>query len=1008
MSKQRADGSVIINVEADLSKFNASLSKIAKAGTAALATIGVSAGLVAKQVIDVGVGFESAFAGVKKTVNASTAELEGFRKEILNLSTDIPQTANAIANIAESAGQLGIQNDALMGFTRTMADLGVATNMGATEAATTLARFANITQMSQKDFDRLGSTIVELGNNLATTEAEIADMALNIAGAGHQVGMTEPQILALSAALSSVGIEAAAGGTAMSTLMIEIKKATVLGGKDLEKFANVANMSASDFKEAFEKDAGKAIQTFIEGLGSASERGVDAIALLNDAGLTDVRMTRALLNAANASEVFSSSFELADKAWEENIALTKEAAQRYETTESKMQILNNTIAKAGITAFEKFKEPFKDALDTGIDSVNELTTSLENGRLGQSVDNVAKSFSDLVSTIIKVGTKALPPLINGLAWIMDHGDMIVASIIAYNVATKGMLITTKVVGALQLFNVQMKLAALTTTKTGTALALYTLKGQLAAKASTLLAGGMSSVALIAGGIVVAGIAALVVGMKKYSDSLDNTTNLAKKHKKELEELRKEHQEQIKQSDKMLESRLAEIETSELYSERILDLVDKEGNLTGSKEDLKKAIDNYNTSMGETLLWYDEETGKIMNQNDEIQNLKKSFEDLFLIKRGNAYLESHLEEYETNNQRIRELTDNNLEASRKYRETIAGYNSELGFDIEPIYKSYRELKMLRDNDLISKQQYHDEIAKISEAGLWEEIVGIDTIVKDMDTNMSEMKGLQQFNDEYMALQKAVSEGDLSKVDDFFLDFDISGQAKSVEEVYDAIKLVKQEIEDGKTLKDLGFDFDDKELNEKLDKLHEKFKGLYGADVETYEKQLAQQQELYFEPTENAANTVIESTNAKMVADNATAANTMMNNLVTKIQNTVIPTIIIPVEYKAINSPDNPTPSGGASGSGGWAFNGASFDDTQASFSSIQPNYSRMVSLAKNVVGSVQNRVARSVGSSSIKVISSGSNGNTKVNQNINFNQPIQKPSDVTRAMNKAARDLKKVK
>ncbi|MEG0359784.1 MAG: hypothetical protein RR598_11015, partial [Anaerorhabdus sp.] len=128
-----------------------------------------------------------------------------------------------------------------------------------------------------------------------------------------------------------------------------------------------------------------------------------------------------------------------------------------------------------------------------------------------------------------------------------------------------------------------------------------------------------------------------------------------------------------------------------------------------------------------------------------------------------------------------------------------------------------------------------------------------------------------------------------------------------------------------------------------------------------------------------------------------------NLVTKIQNTVIPTIIIPVEYKAINSPDNPTPSGG-NGRG----KGASYDDTQEDFRTIQPNYSRMVNLAKNVISGVQNRVARSVGSSSIKVISSGSNGNTKVNQNINFNQPIQKPSDVTRAMNKAARDLKKVK
>ncbi|EGO7983603.1 phage tail tape measure protein [Enterococcus faecalis] len=405
-------------------------------------TLPILAGAAA--VTTAAVKWESDFAGVKKTndeVVDSTGKVVYSYKDLENglrgLAKELPSSHTEIANVAEAAGQLGIKTKNVVGFTKTMIDLGESTNMSAEEAATALARLANITGMPQTEFDKLGSVIVDLGNNFATTESEITAMGLRLAGAGHQVGMSEAQIMGFAAALSSVGIEAEAGGSAFSKVMVQmqlavenganafagleslsqqtgvsmeqVSSAVRNGGKELKNtagamgltskelktmhkeatdasgklndFADVAGMSAEQFSKAFKEDASGAIIKFIEGLGKTKEHGQSAIAVLDDMGITEVRLRDSLLRAAGASDVFKSAVDRGTKAWGENTALTEEANKRYETTESQLKMLKNEAVDVGIT----FGGPLVRALRDALQATKPMI---------KTVTNLAESFSN--------------------------------------------------------------------------------------------------------------------------------------------------------------------------------------------------------------------------------------------------------------------------------------------------------------------------------------------------------------------------------------------------------------------------------------------------------------------------------------------------------------------------------------------------------------------------------------------------------------------------------------
>nr|DAR67756.1 MAG TPA: minor tail protein [Caudoviricetes sp.] len=359
------------------------------------------AGVAVKAAID----YESAFAGVKKTVDGTPQQFAQLSTSIREMAKEMPSSAVEIAHVAEAAGQLGVPIGAIKDFSKTMINLGVSTNLSSEEAASSIAKIGNIMQVSGKDLGtwsgHFGSAVVDLGNHFATTERDIVEMTNRLAAGGKLAGLTTPEILGLATAMSSVGIEAEAGGTAMTQTLTGIGKAVSGVGKGakekLEVIAQTAGMTAEQFSTAWKQKPAEALQAFIKGLQRAHDEGKNMDGILDELGMTGIRQGNMLKSLASASDKMSEAVSRSNTAWKENNALTNEASKRYETTESQLKIFKNKLTDIAI----EFGGPLLKALNSGLDAAKPWL---------QTLSDMAKKFSEMSTeqqqSIIKWGAMA--------------------------------------------------------------------------------------------------------------------------------------------------------------------------------------------------------------------------------------------------------------------------------------------------------------------------------------------------------------------------------------------------------------------------------------------------------------------------------------------------------------------------------------------------------------------------------------------------------------------------
>lgn len=333
----------IANNEQAMKDLGGSFLKVGAIGVAAL-------GATAKAAMD----WESAWAGVTKTVDGTPAQINLLEQSLRGLAKTLPSTHTEIAGVAEAAGQLGVARADVVGFTKTMIDLGVSTNLTAEDAATNIAQISNVMGTMARDGSegvaRFGAALVALGNDGASTEAEILSMAQRIAGAAATVGASETEVLALSNTLASMGVKAELGGGVTTRVLLNMYGAIQDGGDKLTAFSKTAGVSAEEFSKAFADSPVKALDMVNQGLARTKDEGGNVVQSLTDMGLKGTENMQVMLSMAASGDLLNDSLELGAKSWAENTALTDEAGKRYETTESKIKIAWNNIKDSAIDA----------------------------------------------------------------------------------------------------------------------------------------------------------------------------------------------------------------------------------------------------------------------------------------------------------------------------------------------------------------------------------------------------------------------------------------------------------------------------------------------------------------------------------------------------------------------------------------------------------------------------------------------------------------------------------
>lgn len=340
-------------VRKSFDKFGRNLKNVGQTMSLAFTAPAVAAGAFS---IKAFADYETALVGVGKTTNLQGEELEALGKRFLNLSKEIPVSAEELLGLGQTAAQLGVSgSENVLKFSETLAKLSRASDVAGEEGAASLARFITVTGGAIQDVDKYASSLVALGNTSAATENEILELGLRLGASTAVFNVTGQQAFGMATALKSVGIQAEAGSSSVQRALGQINEAVLGGGKKMEALSKLTGIATGELKERFKTDAIGVLREFAAGMARVEQRGGDMTKVLETFGLTGVRDIQVMGSLAKNVDLLDEKIRTATNGFEENAALNQEFAAASKTLDNQFQLLRNTIFEFAVEIGQNFK-----------------------------------------------------------------------------------------------------------------------------------------------------------------------------------------------------------------------------------------------------------------------------------------------------------------------------------------------------------------------------------------------------------------------------------------------------------------------------------------------------------------------------------------------------------------------------------------------------------------------------------------------------------------------------
>ena len=343
------------------SPITGTLGRIAAIGAA---YIGVAQGI--RATAGAAIEFESAFADVKKVVEASDSQFANMRQTILKLSKTIPITASGFAAIYAAAGQSGLANEELESFAEATAKVATAWETPVGETGEALAKIKTALGRSVTDTVLLADAINEIGNTSAANAPALLEYTNRVAAFAETAGFSAEQALAFGGAMIGSGFEPEVAATSFRNLTKALTTGENATKRQRAAFKQLG-LDGIKVAKGMQKDAVKTTLSVLNRLKKLPEWqqisvmeavfGSEARALAPLLKSTD-ELQRLLGTVSKQTNYAGSSF--------------KEYEIRAKTTANALQLLRNNLAAIGIEMGDRMLPAINDAAAGVLDLLKSL------------------------------------------------------------------------------------------------------------------------------------------------------------------------------------------------------------------------------------------------------------------------------------------------------------------------------------------------------------------------------------------------------------------------------------------------------------------------------------------------------------------------------------------------------------------------------------------------------------------------------------------------------------